>query len=98
MTRYFVVLSVLLLVVAACAYGQTPVATLNEDAFAAFDGFGSGGIDTLPPSPAEKRDVQQNVRDIHFDFDRAGFTDGRSIDSPIRCAMAESPSGCGGHD
>ena len=71
MTRHLVVISVLLLVAAACAYAQSPVAALNEDAFAAFDGFGTGGIDTLPPSPAEKREVQQNIKDIHFDLDRA---------------------------
>jgi peptidoglycan-associated lipoprotein len=28
-------------------------------------------VDTLPPSPAANREVQQNVQDIHFDFDRA---------------------------
>jgi peptidoglycan-associated lipoprotein len=73
MTRYLVVLSALLLVAAACAYAQSPVAALNEDAFAAFDGFGGfgGSVDSLPPSPAEKREVQQNIQDIHFDFDRA---------------------------
>ncbi|MBV8052219.1 MAG: OmpA family protein [Acidobacteriaceae bacterium] len=70
MTRFFVVLSALLLLVAACAYAQSPVAALNEDAFA-FDGFGAGSVDTLPPSPGEKREVQQNIKDIHFDFDRS---------------------------
>jgi len=71
MTRYFVVFSAVLLVAAACAYAQSPVAAVNEDALAAFDGFGAGSVDTLPPSPAEKREVQQNIQDIHFDFDRA---------------------------
>jgi peptidoglycan-associated lipoprotein len=80
MTRYCAVLAALLLVAAACAYAQSPVAALNEDAFAAFDGFGSASVDTLPPSPAEKRDVQQNIKDVHFDFDRADLrSEDRSI-------------------
>ncbi|HXY13908.1 MAG TPA: OmpA family protein [Terriglobales bacterium] len=71
MTRYVAIVSVLLLV-SGFALAQSPSsAVLNEDLFASLDGFGAASVDALPPTPAEQHEIQQNIKDIHFDFNRA---------------------------
>ncbi len=72
MTRYFVIGSALLFLAGSLASAQSgSVAALDTNVFAAVDGFGGVPMDTLPPTPTEQREVNQNIKDIHFDFNRA---------------------------
>lgn len=71
MTQRIMTVTAVLLLAAGSVFAQSLVAKSSDDTFAAFDGFGGASIDSLPPSPTEQREVQQNIKDIHFDFDRA---------------------------
>ncbi|HXZ33325.1 MAG TPA: OmpA family protein [Terriglobales bacterium] len=71
MTHRIVTLAAVLLLSAGSAFSQSLVSKANDDVFAAVDGFGGVSLDSLPPTPSEQREVQQNIKDIHFDFDRA---------------------------
>jgi peptidoglycan-associated lipoprotein len=65
--------SVLVLLVAGSLFAQSRlVARSNSDESIAAGGSGTVPSSTsLPPTRTEQREVQQNVKDIHFDFNRA---------------------------
>jgi len=63
-------LSVLVLLGAGFLSAQSHLVLRASDG--ATGGIGAAApIASLPPSTTEQRGVQQNIRDIHFDFDRA---------------------------
>jgi peptidoglycan-associated lipoprotein len=82
MTHRILIVSALVLFAAASALAQSAlVAASSDEAFAALDGFGAAAsIDALPPTPSQQREVRENIKDIHFDFDRANL---RPEDSSI---------------
>jgi peptidoglycan-associated lipoprotein len=72
MTYRILTITTLFLFAAGSLCAQTLVANANDNPVAVFDGGGAGiSIDALPPSPTEQNQVQQNIKDIHFDFDRS---------------------------
>jgi peptidoglycan-associated lipoprotein len=72
MTKKIPLLFALVLFGASFLFAQSQLmANANNDLFAAPDGAGAPTADALPPSRAEQIDVQQNIKDVHFDFDRA---------------------------
>jgi peptidoglycan-associated lipoprotein len=74
MTHRIVTVTALFLFAASSLCAQSLVSKAGDDTFAALDGFGGPvSIDSLPPSPTEQREVQQNLKDIRFDFDRANL-------------------------
>jgi len=59
-----------LLLLAGSLSAQSLLASNSDIALALPDGS-SAPVAVIPPSPAEQREVQQNIKDIHFDFDQA---------------------------
>jgi peptidoglycan-associated lipoprotein len=70
MTLRIISLSSVLLLLAGSLSAQSLLASNWDNALALPDGSPTPAS-VLPPSPAEQREIQQNVRDIHFDFDQA---------------------------
>ncbi|HXZ42068.1 MAG TPA: OmpA family protein [Terriglobales bacterium] len=63
-------LSVLVLLAAGSLSAQSHLVLKASDGTTGGIGAASP-IAALPPSTTEQREVRQNIRDIHFDFDRA---------------------------
>jgi len=63
-------ISAVFILFAASAVAQSQLASRSSIGVA-IEGSGPAGSTAIPPSPSEQRAVQQNVKDIHFDFDRA---------------------------
>jgi peptidoglycan-associated lipoprotein len=59
-----------LLFLAGSLYAQSLLTSLSDDALVT-GGDAGAPVSVIPPSAAERQLVQQNVRDIHFDFNRA---------------------------
>ena len=66
--RFFGIVAVGLLLAGSLS-AQSFLGSMSDDALMA--GGGAAPASVIPPSAAEQQLVQQNVRDIHFDFDRA---------------------------
>jgi peptidoglycan-associated lipoprotein len=60
---------VLLLLAGSLAAQSQLISTLNDNM--ALPGGGPVPVSVIPPSAAEQQLVRQNVRDIHFDFNRS---------------------------
>jgi len=72
MTLRMISIAATLLLVGGSLSAQTQLASRSNDAVAmAGDAAVAAPVDAIPPNPAEQREVQQNIKDIHFDFDRA---------------------------
>jgi len=71
MTLRIVSFSVVILLAAGSLAAQSQLASMSDNTVALVGDIGSPSVSVIPPSPAEQQQIQQNVRDIHFDFDRA---------------------------
>ncbi|HZP62445.1 MAG TPA: OmpA family protein [Terriglobales bacterium] len=63
-------ISAVVLLSAGFVLAQSHLAPTSDMTLAATAG-GPAPSTAIPPSPSEQQAVQQNVKDIHFDFDRA---------------------------
>src|ERR1700736_5863472 len=73
MTQTVMTVSAVVLLAVGSLFGQSQlVSTLNGEAPNAGDSAGvPPSVGSLPPAISQQREVEQNVRDIHFDFDRS---------------------------
>lgn len=69
MTLRIASISAVLLLLAGSLYAQSQLALRSNDALG-LPGGSPTPASVIPPSLAEQREVQQNVKDIHFDFDQ----------------------------
>jgi len=69
MTLRIASISAVLLLLVGSLSAQSLLASNWDNPLALPDGSPAPAV--IPPSPAEQREVQQNVRDIHFDFNQA---------------------------
>lgn len=74
MTYRILTITALFLFAVGSTFAQTLVASASDNSFAALDTLEGGmSVDALPPSRTEQSQVQQNIKDIHFDFDRSAL-------------------------
>lgn len=70
MTFRILSVSAAVFLLASVLGAQSQSVSISNDELAA-PGGSPTPASAIPPNPAEQREVQQNVKDIHFDFDRA---------------------------
>jgi len=63
-------ISAMILLSAGFLLAQSHVTSVSNEALAAAGG-GPAPSTAIPPNPSQQQAVQQNVKDVHFDFNRA---------------------------
>jgi len=71
MTLRIVSISAVILLAAGSLAAQSQLTSTFDDTLALAGDIASPSAPVIPPSPADQREIQQHVRDIHFDFDQA---------------------------